>query len=204
MKYLMLFVSVLFSLYSFASACDENHTSQAVVICHDGDKHVSVHHKHPGESNTDLDIDHGTVTITHHGTKRERVEITDNADLFINGKKIKIDDDQRKLLADYHDHLIEITEKGAEIGLEGAQIGLEGAGVGLKAVGGAFKMIFADYSSDELEADLDSAAAKVEKKANKLEAKANKLEEIADEMESLQDDICSRIPEIDKLGWFCQ
>jgi len=204
MKYVMLFVSVLFALYSFVDACDESNTSHAVKYSHDGDKNVTAHSRHCSHDDADFDIDHGTIIITHHGKKRERVEITNDADLIINGTKIKVDDDQRKLLADYHDHLIEITEKGTEIGLEGAKIGAEGAGIGLKAAGGVLKMIFTDYSSDELEEEMDQAEARIEKKADKLEAKANKLEKIADELEDLQDDICHQIDEIDNLGWFCE
>ena len=204
MKYMMLFVTVIFSLYSFVGACDENNGTITVKHSHDRDKDVKIHTSHFSSDNTDFDIDHGTIVITHHGARRDRVDITKDADLFINGKMIKIDDNQRSLLADYHDHLIEITDKGVQIGLEGAKIGLEGAGVGLQAAGGVFKMFFTDYSSDDLEREVEAAAAKVEKRASKLEAKANKLEKIADELEDLQDDVCKQIPEIDKLGWFCE
>jgi hypothetical protein len=204
MKYIMFFVTVIFSLYSLVGACDENNATTTVKHYHGSDKDAEIHNGHFCNDNTDFDIDHGTITITHHGAKKERVEITDQADLIINGKTIKIDDKQRELLADYHDHLIDITDKGMAIGLEGAKIGIEGAGVGLKAAGGVFKMFFSDYTSDDLEREVEAAAAKVEKKANKLEAKADKLEKIADELEDLQDDVCRQIPELDNLGWFCE
>lgn len=149
-----------------------------------------------------IDVDDGTLIITYKDGGYSRIEITEDYELYVNGRLVKTDREQKELIEDYYDQAIEIIEYAKEIGFEGAEIGIEGAKIGLKAVKGVFKLLLANYDTDDLERDMEREAAKLEARAEKLEEKADELEDMADELEERQEELADHIPELDELDWF--
>ena len=83
-----------------------------------------------------------------------KARITPEGDLYIDGKRIAVDDEQRALLLAYRGHITEVAASGAEIGIESAKVATQ-------AVGVAIASIFSGESSDEIGARIE---ADVEKK----------------------------------------
>jgi hypothetical protein len=150
----------------------------------------------------DLDIVGGSIILTHTGRGGGEVEITDEHELYVNGRLVVTDEEQKEMLAEYHFLTFDILEYAKEIGYEGAKIGAAGAAIGLKAVGGVFKALLTEYEFEELEDDLEEQAEELEAKAEKLERKADRLENMADELTEVHEDLRYLTPELRELGWF--
>lgn len=142
------------------------------------------------------------VYIVNDYDREDRVVITEEGDLIINGEPVKLNGQQTEMMVSYYDLTVEGIEGAKKIGLEGAKIGLHGAKIGMKAVAGVFRMILPSYDSDDLERDMERESEKIEAKAEKLEEKAELLDEIFDDLEDLHEDLRYEIPELDNLYWF--
>ncbi|MBN2070600.1 MAG: hypothetical protein JW814_04000 [Candidatus Krumholzibacteriota bacterium] len=148
-----------------------------------------------------IDIEDG-VMIIECEENDDTIEITDDQKLYINGKLVKTNRSQERLLGDYYDQFEDITEYATEIGIEGAKIGVKGAEIGLKAVANLVKLVLEDYDSDDLERDMDRESDKIERAAKKLEKKAEKLEEVAEDFKKTHRKLRRSIEELDDLHWF--
>ncbi len=149
-----------------------------------------------------IDLEDGSIIMTHGEYDDEEVEITENYELFINGRRIPLDADQQKLVQEYYDLFMEIVEYAKEIGWEGAKIGVGGAKLGLKAIGGLLKVVFTSYDTEDFERDMEMAAEKLEDRAEVLEKKAAVVEDMAHDLENMTYDLCDEIPQLEELGWF--
>jgi hypothetical protein len=89
-----------------------------------------------------------------------RAEITPQGDLLVDGKAVAVTDDQRKLLVDYRNEVIQVAETGMEIGSKGADL----AG---RAVSEAIGSIFGG--------DTKAMEQRVEAEAEKLKQEARKI-----------------------------
>ena len=150
----------------------------------------------------DIDIDDDILVLTCEYDDDLWVEITPDYRLYISGRRVYLNQDQRDIVADYYDHFMEIMDKAKVIGKEGAKIGVKGAKLGVLAAGAALKLLFTDYDSDDLEDDIEEEAEKLEVRAEELEEMAEELEEIADEFEDLHYTMKREIEELDELDWF--
>ena len=63
-----------------------------------------------------------------------KASITPQGDLVIEGRRIAVDDTQRKLLLQYRAGIIDIAATGTDIGMQGADFGLRAAGKALRGV----------------------------------------------------------------------
>jgi hypothetical protein len=150
--------------------------------------------------NIHIGIDDGSVILTHEYEDGE-IEITDEYDLYIDGRLVKTDMRQRELLREYHTTIFEIKDRAIKIGIKGAKIGVEGAKIGIKAIAGILKMIFTDYDEDDLEREMERATEEIELKAELLEEEAEEIEDLADQVEDIWYDLEDEIPEIRDLDW---
>lgn len=148
------------------------------------------------------EIEDGSIFISHHGHRYDRVEITEDGQLYINDEFIKLNKEQQRLVASYYDLTIDIVIQAKSLGHEGARVGIEGAKLGLKAVGGVFKMMFTSYDGDDLDQDMEWEAERLERKAERLEEKAEEIEELAEELEWTVEEMDETIPELREVGWF--
>lgn len=150
----------------------------------------------------DIDIDDGTIVMTHNRRSKGKVEITENCELYVNGRLVATNDEQKELLKDYYDLTMEVVEYATQIGYEGAKIGVSGAAIGLMAVEGVIKALMTDYEFEELEDDLEEQAEELEARAEELAEKAEDLEDVADELADVHDDLRRETPELRDLDWF--
>jgi len=152
--------------------------------------------------NINFDLDGSTLVITNHGRHYDQVEITEDYELFVNGDRVNLNDDQQILVKDFYIQSMSIVKIAKNMGIEGAKIGVEGAKLGMKAIGGLIKMLLTDYDEDDLDRYLEEESEKIEEKAEVLEEQAEELEEIADELEYLAEEMIEEIPELEELNWF--
>ncbi len=148
-----------------------------------------------------IEIEEGLLVIECE-EEEDKVEITEDYRLFINGTEIETDRSDRKLLKAYYNQYEDIVEYAGEIAAEGAKLGIKGANLGLKAVANIVKLVLDDYDSENFERDMERESEKIERAARKLEKKAEKLEDVAEEFEETHEKLRDSIDELDDLGWF--
>lgn len=151
-----------------------------------------------------FDLDDGSIIIKHDGRRRDRstVEFTKDYELYIDGERIDLNEEQQLLVREFHEQGMDIVDQAKEIGWEGAKVGIEGAKLGLRAIGCLFKLLSPNYDADDMEEEIERAAEKIEAKAEILEEKAEVIEEMAEELEDIVDDLRDEIPELGRLRWF--
>jgi len=172
----------------------------------DDDNCLYYHHRDFNDfrhrNNMDIDFENGDIYITHAGRKSGSVRITEDYELYVNGKHIRTDNEQKRLLAEFCHSAEELHTYAVRIGAKGAEIGVEGAKIGLSAIGGLFRLILPGYDTDDLERDMERKSKRIEYKAQLLEKEAKALEHIAYDLEDIADELKHEIPELEKLRWF--
>ncbi len=184
MKYAIVFIVLLFSLTVFVQAADENDFKRKYMSC---------------IKDANIDIDKESITIQDDDYE---IEITDDYELYVNGKYVKTNAQQKRLVKEYHGLIFEIIDRATEVGKEGAKLGIYGAKIGLKAIAGVFKLLRDDYDAEDLEEELELKAEELEEKAEELEKEAEKLEYLASDLEDLHDELKEEIPELEELNSF--
>lgn len=195
MKRLLILLAIIALVASPAMAKNRTvyKSSHYVDRYHDNDRHVS------------LDIEDGSVIIVAEDDDEmivAEMEITEDHELYIDGRKIETTPQQKKLLVEYRELVFGIEVDAKHIGIEGAKIGLAGAKLGLTAIGRVFKMFVSSYDSDDLERDMERDAEKIEARAEELEDWARSLERMADDLEELHWELEEEIPEVRELRLF--
>ena len=184
MKYVTVSLLLIFSFTLFVHAADENDFKRKYMSC---------------IKNADLNIEDENITIYDDDNS---IEITRDYELYVNGRFVKTNTEQKRLLKEYHSAIFEIIDRAKDIGKEGAKLGIDGAKIGLKAIVGVFKLMRDDYDSGDLEEELELKAEELEEKAEELEKEAEKLEYLADNLEELHDELKEEIPELQDLNTF--
>ena len=150
----------------------------------------------------EVDIEHSNLILTCKYDSDLWVEITPNYRLYISGKEVYLNHYQRRIVADYYEHFMEIINRAKDIGREGAKIGVKGAKIGLHAAAAILKMIVSDYDSDDLEDEIEEETEALEERAEQLEEMAEELEDVVNEFEEIHYTMKSEIEELDDLEWF--
>jgi len=196
MKKLLIIIlaMALFAPVSFAGKHHSvSHTYSHAIIDHDDERH------------TELDVAEGSVFVTGRDEYDDvygEMEITEDFELYVDGKLIETTPKQQKLLKEYHTLIFGIRERAKEIGWEGAKIGLAGAKLGLSAVGRVLKMLVTDYDSDDLEREMERDAARIEARAEELEDAAEEIERWVEDIEDIHWELEDEIEEVRKLRLF--
>ncbi len=152
--------------------------------------------------NYEMEIDDGTIILSPRSRRYSEVKITDDCRLYVNGRKVELDDEQKELVMEFHGLAVQIEEDARKIGKEGAKIGVAGAKLGIDALASVFKLLRSDYDSDDLEREIEHKAAKIEAMAEKLEARAEKIEQMACELEMIEEKMERKILEMRKRESF--
>ncbi|HEY4581856.1 MAG TPA: DUF2884 family protein [Lysobacter sp.] len=98
------------------------------------------------------------ITISNDG--QGKAEITPQGDLLIEGKKVAIDDAQRRLLLDYRSEVSAIASAGMDVGTEGAKLATKAV---TEAIGGIFS-----GRPEDIEARIEAQAQGIKTKARAL------------------------------------
>lgn len=152
--------------------------------------------------NIEIELDESTIIMTPRHESKPRVEITEEYELYINGKLIETDSRQKDLIGEYYRITMDLVERAKKIGVEGAKIGVEGAKLGLGSLASLFKLLRSDYDTEDFEREIEAKAEKIEKKAELLEEEAEELEDMAYDMEELYEQMEEEITELDELDWY--
>ena len=88
------------------------------------------------------------ITISNDG--QGKAEITPQGDLLIEGRKVEIDEGQRRLLLDYRNEVSAIASAGMDVGTEGAKLATKAV---TEAIGGIFS-----GKPEEIEARIEAQA----------------------------------------------
>jgi hypothetical protein len=186
-RYVIIFLAAVlsFSLVSATWAKDKTCTVFNSRRCH--------------LDNLDIDTDNDVLVIKFDDRCRSVVKITDDCELYVNGKYVETTPEQQELVREFHDGVLDIVGQAEKVGVKGAGVGLDGAKLGFKAVIGLLRTLRTDYDMDDLEEDLDYEAAKLEDRARELEDWAEELEETAEDLESVYLEMKGSIPELRDL-----
>lgn len=184
MKHAAKFTVLFFALTLFLQSADENDFKKKYMHC---------------IQNADIDIEKESIIIKNDDYE---VEITSDYELYVNGKCVKTNADQKELVKEYHDLIFEIIDRAKEVGKEGAKLGIHGAKIGLQAIVGVFKLLRDDYDTDDLEEELELKSDELNEKAEELEKEAEKLEYLASDLEDLHEALIEEIPELEELDTF--
>ncbi|HFE62891.1 MAG TPA: DUF2884 family protein [Caldithrix sp.] len=152
--------------------------------------------------NVSIDIEEEGILFTCPDDDRSTVEITDDGELFVKGRKVALDKDQEQLLLEFDAEIREVIAEAVRIGYQGAQVGIRGASIGLKAVSGLACVLLTDYRQEDLDRDLEQLSEELEMQAEKIEKKADDLEERAEALKELHFQLKSEIPALRELDWF--
>ena len=205
MRTVAISIIAILTTVSFISAADLESCDDWESKHHKYYIHHDLHdYHHDWNDGINLKIDDGDVIITSEKRryKSDEVKITGDCRLYINGKKVDLDDEQAELLKDFYRQAIALDEEAKIIAKKGAKIGIEGAKIGTKAAAGALKMLFLNFDEDEFEEKIERESEGLEEMAEELEERAEKLEEMADNLEDMHDDLSRKITELRELKWF--
>jgi len=195
----------IFMTFSIANAagpdCGDDWKSKRKVYKIDHDFH-DYHYHHNDRLRLDIDDSDVIITCERRRYRSDEVKITGDYQLYVNGDRVDVDDDQEELLKKFYHKALDLNEEAKMIGREGAEIGVEGAKIGARAVSGVIQMLLLDFDEDKFEAKIEREAERLEEKAEKLEERAEVLEEMAEDLEDMHDDLGRKIPELRELKWF--
>jgi len=153
----------------------------------------------------DIDVEENTVIITKADSYNDDyVKITEDYGLIVNGKYIRTNWKQKRLLEEYHETVFKVRYLGKKMGIEGAKMGVAGAQVAVLALSKVVKLFFVDgYDSEEFEEEIDEEIEeRIEERGEYLEELGNDLEDEIEELEELHEELIEEIPAIEKLSWF--
>lgn len=183
-------------------AGDVHHATYKSDSNHRGDHGVRVKSFSCWEvDNARYKLDDGSIIMTNLDDRDESVVITEDYELFVNDRQVRLDREQQALVREYHELTYEIVGEAKVMAKEGVKIGLKGAKLGLKAIGGVLKMLMTSYDEDEFEADMEREGEKLEAMGEVLEAKGELIEKKADRLEEVHDELIEDIPELRELDW---
>ncbi len=164
---------------------------------HDNDHHISF------SGHSGFDIEDGELTLTNrtrHG--KDRVVITEDGDLTINGDRIKTDNRERKMLRKFYDEAAELEEMAEEIAQDAGKIAKVSTKFATQQVAAALRSLSDDDDDDFDEEKMEAIEADFEREMETIEEFAGEIEDQADKLEEMADDLKEAIPELDDLGWF--
>lgn len=198
-------IIAIFLMFSIAAAAgpdcgdDWKDKHKTCIISHD----LHDYHYHWNDGiKLEIDDDDVIITCEKRRHKSDEVRITKDCQLYVNGDRVDVEDDQKELVKNFYRTAIDLHEEAEIIGREGAEIGVQGAKIGAKAVSGVLQMLLLDFDEDKFEAKIEREAELLEEKAEKLEERAEVLEDMAEDLEDMHDDLARKIPELRELRWF--
>lgn len=167
------------------------------------DLSISLGNRIKGIEDVCIRVRHGSVYIYPEYDRWDgEVEITEDYELYIDGRKTRLSRDEREMVREYYHLADDIIDTAHRIGWEGAKVGVQGAAIGIKAIVNVVKLISPHYTTEDLEEDMDREAEKIEAKAEVLEEKAEVIDEIAEDLVDLHIEMKNNIRELRNLRWF--
>ena len=189
MKFATKIILILFAFSAYLSADDG--TRQIF-------KHVEMNINHDNY----VLFEDNSLIICDRYTDEYLAEISEDYELFIKGRKVKINDKQQKLLEEYYTAQYNLFDSRNLIGAKGVQIGIQSAGLALKAVGGAFVLIangFDEQAGEKFEDEMEYESEKIGEVAEELEKEAEEFEHKIYIVNKVEREIRKEIDELDEI-----
>lgn len=118
------------------------------------------------------------VTLNADGQPRAR--ITTDGDLVIDGSRVEVDDDQRRLLLAYRGQMVAVSSRGVEIGRRGAALGVSAA---------------RDAVADAFSGKGDAVGDRIRAQAEELKQEALAICDDLQGLKQAQDELAAALPE---------
>lgn len=109
---------------------------------------------------TEVREDIATDTFGLNADGFPTAELTPEGDLLIDGRKIALNAEQRRLALDYRQAISDVAERGARIGLQGAEVGMDAAKAAIAGV--------VSGNTAEIEAEIRDSTDRIKAEALKL------------------------------------
>jgi hypothetical protein len=165
-------------------------------------------HKHHNDScisisgNSGFDIVDGELILTHNDRwSDDRVVVTADGDLTINGDRIKVNKRERRLLKKMFFEAEQLVEMAEEISEDAERISESSVQFAMATISDVLKSLSDDDDDDDydssakIEANFERDLEEIEEFAEKIEIRADRIVDIADELKET-------IPELEELDWF--
>jgi len=166
-----------------------------------GHRHNDNHNSHLEDVDIDFEDD-GTLVLDPDGYRGESLTISKDLVLHVNGERVKLDDSEKMLVADYYENGMKVVLTAEAMGRAGAKMGVRGVALAVNTIAKVAKLLDADYDSDDLERDVEAEAESMEEAGEELEKQGEILSGRVDEMGRIAKKMRSRIPEVAELDWF--
>lgn len=153
------------------------------------------------DDDVDVKIDDGRLLIINRD-ENETIEITESYELYLDDRYIELDGEQRELVEEYYNRILNIRDYAKMLGIEGAKLGASGVKLGFAAIAKVAKLALSSYDRYDLEEDMEREAEKLERKANRLERKAERIEKMAEELVDLHYELKRSVPALRDVDWF--
>jgi Protein of unknown function (DUF2884) len=124
--------------------------------------------------------DLATDNIDLHADGRPKAEITSTGELMIDGRAVKVDAEQRRLLLEYRKHVVTVADSAIGVGLDSADLAGKALGV---ATQGAFS------------SDADRIGKKIEVGVKDIEQSAKQICGLLPALKVSQDELAIALPE---------
>jgi len=165
-----------------------------------GHRHNDNHNSHLEDVDIDLEDD-GTLVLDPYGYRGESLTISENPVLRVNDEKVKLDDSEKMLVADYYENGMKVVLTAEAMGRAGAKMGVRDAALAVNAIAKVAKLLDAGYDSDDLEREVEAEAESMEEAGKELEEQGEILSDRVDDMGRIAKKMRSRIPEVAELDW---
>lgn len=164
-------------------------------------KHVEMNINHDNY----ILFEDNSLVVCDRNTDEYLVEISEDFRLFVKGKEISTNQEQRDLLEDYYIAQYNLFSSRNIIGAKGVEIGIQSAKLAIKAVGGAFVLIasgFDDETSDDFEEAMEVESEKIEEAASELEEEADEYERYIYIVNKAEREMSYEIDELDRFDLY--
>jgi hypothetical protein len=148
-----------------------------------------------------------SLIVCDRKTGKNLVEITFDFDLFIYGKKLRVNEYQKDLLQEYYIAQYILFTKRNRIASKGLEIGLDGVKLAAKAVGGAFMLIAAGFDEEQekvFEEEMERESESIERKAEIIEYHAEEFEEQVKNVNRAERILTREIKELNDFALYVQ
>ena len=171
----------------------------------DGTKQIFDHVEMNINNSNYVLFEDNSLIVCDRNTDEYKLEITEDFELFVRGKKVDVSNQQRNLLEKYYMAQYNLFSSRNIIGTKGIEIGVQSAGLAIKAVGGAFVLIangFDEEAEEEFNDKMEYEAKQIEQKADEIEKEADEFEYQIDVANEVEWKIKREISELDDIDLY--
>ena len=167
--------------------------------------HSEKHHEDHNvcvSNNSSFDFVDGDLVFTHKSRRaKDRVVVTEDGDLTINGDEIRTDDRERKMQRELYRESAELEDMALAIAADAGKIAAASTEFATAQLASALRSL-RDDDSDVDRDELEAVEGRFEEEIADIEELADKIEDQADEVVEIADDLKESIPELADLDWF--